>query len=426
MIYGILKIRNYIRARSHQLLLAANRHQLITPNNNMKYKLLFVFMVLTNIVFGQNKPYLFSYQIDSILKVDTTAWKFQTASWNYSFIGEYRKSLETKDLQFPNAKSSEPTQEQIDYLKKFSQIDAKKAILEEASKTQIIIINEAHHINRHRIFLTNLLYDLNKLGYTFIGMEALSYEDSLLNQRKYPVINSGSYTKEPCFGNLIREAIDIGFTVFPYEQVYSDSLQRKYGREKAEALNIKKVLDLNPKAKFIIYCGYDHAAEDTLKNFMGLPMAGQLKKLTGINPFTIDQTALTEYFIVGNRYRKLMNGKNDVLYIDSNFNYFNRATFPKAIDCNVYHPNSEFINNRPTWLERKNTKFIMLQDKVKIDYPCLVKIYLESDDKNIAVPIDVIEIKSPNDKVASLILKNKKQIAIIENNRGERQEIRIK
>jgi hypothetical protein len=159
---------------------------------------------------------------------------------------------------------------------------------------------------------------------------------------------------------------------------------------------------------------------------MGLPMAGQLKKLTGINPFTIDQTALTEYFMVGNRFRKLMGGNNSALFIDSNFNYFNKATFPKAIDCNVYHPNSEYIYNRPNWLIRKNTKLILLQDKVKIDYPFLIKIYLDSDDKNIAIPIDIIEIKSPIDKVASLVLKNKKQLAIVENNKGDKQEIRIK
>lgn len=398
----------------------------MTSEYKMNCKLFFVFTILSNVVLGQNQPYYFSYQIDSILRIDTTNWKFQTASWNYSFIGEYKKSLELKDRQFPNAKPSQPTQEQMDYFKKFSQVDAKKAILNEARKTRIIIINEAHHISLHRIFLANLLNDLNKMGYRFIGMEALSYEDTLLNQRKYPVINSGYYTKEPSFGNLIREAIGLGFTVFPYEQVYSDSLQKKAGREKSEALNIKKLLDRNPEAKFIIYCGYDHAAEDTLKNSMGLPMAGQLKKLTGIDPFTIDQTALTEYLIVGNSYRKLMNWKKDVMFIDSNWNYFNRATFPKAMDCNVYHPNSEFINNRPTWLKRKNTRFVMLQEKVKIECPYLIKIYLESDDKTIAIPIDVIEVKSPNDKIASLILKNKKQIAVVENNKGDRQEIRLK
>ncbi|OYU96998.1 MAG: hypothetical protein CFE21_01540 [Bacteroidetes bacterium B1(2017)] len=376
-------------------------------------------------VLGQNKPYLFSYQIDSLLSVDSTNYKFQTASWNFSFIGDYKKSLEVKDLQFPNAKPSTPTQEQIEYFKKFKAIDARKAILEEAKKTQILIINEAHHVGLHRVYLASLLEDLHKIGYTYIGLEALSYEDTLLNQRKYPVLKSGFYTKEPCFGNLIREGIELGYTIFPYEQVYSDSIQKNFGREKAEAVNVKKILDQNPKAKLILYCGYDHVAEDTLKNFMGLPMAGQLKKLTGINPFTIDQTALTEYKIVGSRYRQLMNEKKDVLFVDSNSTYFNKASFPKAIDCNVYHPSSECINGRPTWLRRKNTKFIMLQEKVTIAYPYLIKIYLATDDIAIAVPIDIIELKSPNEKVASLILKHKKQIAIAENNKGEQQIIKL-
>lgn len=71
----------------------------------MRHKLIFILIVLTQVVYGQIKPYYLSYQIDSILNVDTTGWKFQTASWNYSFIGEYKKSLETKDRQFPKAKS---------------------------------------------------------------------------------------------------------------------------------------------------------------------------------------------------------------------------------------------------------------------------------------------------------------------------------
>ncbi|MBK9980830.1 MAG: hypothetical protein IPP15_00145 [Saprospiraceae bacterium] len=65
-------------------------------------------------------------------------------------------------------------------------------------------------------------------------------------------------------------------------------------------------------------------------------------------------------------------------------------------------------------------------DKIIIDYPYLIKIYLASDDINIAIPIDIIEIKSPSDKAASLILKHKKQIAIVVNNKGDRQEIRLR
>jgi hypothetical protein len=42
--------------------------------------------------------------------------------------------------------------------------------------------------------------------------------DSLLNERGYPLNSplSGTYVTEPQMSNLIREAIDIGFKLFPY------------------------------------------------------------------------------------------------------------------------------------------------------------------------------------------------------------------
>lgn len=395
---------------------------------NLKLSLAYLLIILPAIIWGQANPYFFSYQIDSILNVDSTFYKFQTASCNYSFIGEYKTAIEIRDRQYPKAKAWSASQEHKDIFKKYTPIDAREAILKEARKARIIIINEGHHIGLHRVFLTTLLVDLHKLGYSFIGMEALDYEDTLLNKREYPILKSGFYTQEPCFGNLIREARIAGFTLFPYEQIYEDSTQKAMGREKAQALNIKKIMDLNPEAKFVIYCGYDHAKEDTLSNF-GLPMAGQLKRITGIDPFTIDQTALTEYYIVsgkGGRYRELMNQSFDALYVDSSLHYFNKASIPNSVDCNIYHPTTQYVMNRPNWLLRNGTRLVLLQDKIKIDYPYLIKIYQKTDDIDTAVPIDVIEIKSKESKVASLVFTNKKQIAVAINNKGDKQVIELK
>jgi len=392
----------------------------------MKYFFITIVLFLTINSYGQKSPYYLNHQIDSIIKSDSTPFKFQTAAWNYSFIGEYNKSLEMKDLQYSNPTPSKPTAERENYFKNYKPINANSAILKEAAKTRILIINEAHNISLHRIFLTNLLKDLYNLGYTFIGMEALNHLDTLLNVRKFPILTTGFYTKEPSFGNLIRESIETGFTLFPYEQIYEDSFQREVGREKAQAINIKKIIDSNPNAKFVIYCGFAHVYEDTLKNRMGLPMAGQIKRLTGIDPFTIDQTELTEYFIVGNSYRQLIKENYSALFIDSLENYFNKARSFKSVDCNLFHPNTKFTKNRPSWLNRPNTKLVYLQDKIKIDYPYLIKIYLTSDDIISAIPIDIVEIKSKSQRTASLVLKRKKQIAIANNSQGDSQTIKLK
>lgn len=53
-------------------------------------------------------------------------------------------------------------------------------------------------------------------------------EDTLLNERGYPLLSSGYYTQEPQFGNLVREALRIGYELFPYEtQVRGDGKERK-------------------------------------------------------------------------------------------------------------------------------------------------------------------------------------------------------
>jgi hypothetical protein len=391
----------------------------------MRTWLTIVLIFLQFASYAQKGGYYFSYQIDSLIRADSTPSKYQTASWYHSFTGNYEEAFKTKDLQFPNAKPSGPSAEQQEIFSHYSAIDARAAILKEAAKTRILIINEAHHVPLHRVYLTGLLADLYKVGYRFLGMEALDHKDSLLNQRKYPLLTSGFYIMEPCFGNLVREALGLGFTVFPYEKKYEDGGQKTMDRELAQALNIKELIDRNPAAKFIIYCGYDHAAEDTLKNFMGLPMAGRVKRLTGIDPFTIDQTVLSEYFIVGSRYRKLINDSSDRLFTDSMGRYFNAAGYPKKMDCNLYHPDTKLTGGRPSWLKTRDMEFMHLQERISIAHPYLIKIFLKGEDVDKAVPIDVVEVKSANDKVASVVFRNREQVAQAVNSKGEVQTISI-
>lgn len=393
----------------------------------MKFSFLIIILIVCQFkAFTQTNGYYFSSQIDSILKTDATPYKFQTAAVYYSYIGEYEKALTVRDNEFNNFRASSPNKSDSALFSIFSKKNAKNVILEEAAKTNIIIINEAHHQPQHRSFVTSLLKDLKNIGYAYIGFETLNYSDSLINQRKYPILTSGYYSIEPCFGNLIREAISNNIEVFGYEKNYLDNNQKIIDREQAQALNIKRVLDKNPNAKIIIYCGYDHAIEDSTRNFMVLPMAGHLKRITGINPFTIDQTKLTEYSKVGSNFRKLINQKKDCIFTDSFGNYFNKASSPKSIDCNIYHPNTKFIKGRPNWQLQSSFKLINLTKRIKIDYPCLVKIYLTTDNDSLAVPIDIIEMKGNKDKKHSLVYKHKKQFALATNLRGEKQKFIVK
>lgn len=372
------------------------------------------------------QPYYFGYQIDSILAVDTTPYRYQTACWNYAFKGDYRSAVTGRDKQYPNAKPSMPNHVDESLRASLKVLPAHEVILKEAANSRLLIVNEAHHVSQHRAWLGTLLPELKKLGYTHIGMEALGRDDTLLNQREYAIQKSGFYTSDPAFGNLIRDARALGFTLFPYEQVWSDSLQKIMGREKSQATNIMKVMEANPHTRFIIYCGYDHIAEDTLRTFMGLPMAGQLKQLSGINPFTVDQTILTEHGIVGNSFRKLIHESQPVVLVDSAGHYFNRVSAPKRVDVSLYHPDSREIGGRPHWLLANGRKFKNIQKKITVPYPCLIKVYLQTDDYSEAVPVDVVEMTSAAESKDILLYHGKKHRVLIKSKNGQEQELIIK
>lgn len=392
----------------------------------MKRNLLFILGVLVLSKLHAQQPYYFNYQIDSILAADTLPYKYQAACWNYAFKGDYKKAVAGRDKQYPNAKPSMPNHIDEKLRASLKVLPAKEVVLKEAAKNQLLIINEAHHVSQHRAWLASLLPELKKLGYTHIGMEGLGTEDTLLNQRGYAIQKTGFYVSDPAFGNLIRDAKNYGFTLFDYEQHWNDSVQKQMGREKSQAVNIFNVMQQNPGTKFIIYCGYDHIGEDTLRNFMGLPMAGQLKQLTGINPFTIDQTVLTEHGIVGNSFRKLIHEEQPVVLVDSMGQYFNRVSVPKRVDISLYQPDTREMNGRAHWLLTPGKKFKNIQKQIKVPYPCLVKVYLQTDNYTEAVPVDVIEITDANEPRDILVYAGKRHRVLVKSITGEQQELLVK
>src|SRR5690606_17379848 len=159
-------------------------------------------------VFGQSNPeiYRFSKDILSQIDNDTVAWKYQIGATELSFSGYYREVLQIWDKN--GVRKPKTTVEDSLYFIKSRQVNAKDYIIEQSKNAQIIIINEAHHIPKHRAFTKSLLKKLYDNGYRYLGLEALF--DSTINERKYPVIETGYYTKEPEFGNLITEALKVG------------------------------------------------------------------------------------------------------------------------------------------------------------------------------------------------------------------------
>ncbi len=373
----------------------------------------------------QNDTQANSYLLSSEIKDSLDRFKGiepqQLAVFNYSFIGEYKKSLSIWDALM--GKTPKILVADSIYFRQFKPINAKKYIIEQAKLNRIIIINEAHHQPLHRVFTTELLRELHDLGYDYLGVEDLNYRDSFLSTRKYPIIQSGYFAREPQFGNLIREGLNLGFSLVPYD---FDSENFYDERDKNAAKHLKKIFDKDPNAKLIIHCGYDHVFESEAS--IGKPLAQYLAELTGINPLTIDQENFTEKSETRfeSPFLQLSKITESSIYINEFGNVFTGRIGQKKVDIKVFHPPSIYYFERPTWLLNTQSKnwFFFPLEKINIAFPILIQVYKKGENAS-AVPIDIIELTTSDTKKPLALYKGDYSFKI-SNGQKEHQEINIK
>ena len=138
------------------------------------------------------------------------------------------------------------------------------------------------------------------MGYTHFAAEAFD-PDTLANDAiPHARTNWGTYVNEPVFGSLVRTAKQLGLALVPYDAKIGDAdaelemVERVNRREERQASRLAEVIaDLPESSRILIHVGYSHAAEVPIRGFGGNPlewMAARLKRHTGIDPLTIDQT----------------------------------------------------------------------------------------------------------------------------------------
>jgi hypothetical protein len=171
--------------------------------------------------------------------------------------------------------------------------DAVDTIARLAADRRIVMVNEAHHNAHTRVLTLALLPRLRKLGFNYFAAEALVDSDPGLEHRGYPTTASGTeYLHEPIYGEIVREAIRLGFTVVSYDVESEVTTQ---AREIEQADNLyQKVFAKDPHARLFVHAGYAHI--DKAPGRLGdiQPMAMRLKALTGFDPLSIDQTQFLE------------------------------------------------------------------------------------------------------------------------------------
>lgn len=405
----------------------------------MKHLATILFVLLSTAVFSQDwryEEFIPKYTSDILDSTNLKEGRRHHILRNLSFVGAYA------DLYDIDTNEDEKIEKAFSMAIKNGQAQyAKDYIISKSADKQIVIVNESHHRPEHRLFTKSLLEELYKQGFRYLALEAIftnqhaeltRYPDNKYNlgdttilKRGYPLMKgcSGTYVKEPQFGNMIRKALDLGFTLIGYEY-------NRKNREYKQAEGIAKIFDTDPEAKVVVHCGYGHVCEmpqETTNPEKDTLMAGHLKYMTGINPLTISQT---EYYNLGKIsdmvFAESSSKLPQVVIIDDKPFTTHDDERSKKWDISVFHYNAVNSNRRPTWLSinAENNTFKIHDSDIFISYPIRIKL-LATDDRLDAVPIDIIENTKPHG-LNVLYGELREGKVIIENKNGDRQILMVK
>ena len=205
----------------------------------------------------------------------------------FSLDTEYEAYQSLLDsLEDKRKRRLQPVFDQIQSIRVYQIKNLQKKIKTITEGVQVVMLNEMHWKPEHRTMAAQFLQPLKDQGFTHVAVEAvLKDKQAGINERGYPLTTTGFYTREPYFGLFLRKAHQLGFTIIGYDDFEAEN------REKAQAKNIATVLKKDPAAKIFVYAGIDHILESRDTTSSGR-MADEFKKMTQIDPLTIDQVEL--------------------------------------------------------------------------------------------------------------------------------------
>jgi hypothetical protein len=347
-------------------------------------------------------------------------WSYlQVLATDLSYVGLYAEAQKNFEMTSSGGSPLEGPQD----ISLYDALDAVGAISQMAQGSQVVMLNEAHHVPETRGLTAALLRPLYQQGFRYLAAETFN-ELSVIEATKkgIPLRGTGFYSVEPLFADIVREALKLGFKIVAYEYMDScDYVADPKGcqdkREKGQAQNlISRILKSDPQAKILIHAGYGHIDETGGSyNFPWVPMARYFKELSGINPLTIDQTEFrsrSRDAVETKGYRRLVQKYQPVAPIvlkEKGSTQF-WTGMQGHYDIQVILPSSSRDATRPSWLNAiVGRKAIPVGLSGCHSFPCLVQAVLKSEIAEQYVPLDQIYIDSPTDKTV-LNLKTGKYV----------------
>jgi len=233
------------------------------------------------------------------------------------------------------------------------------AIAKAARGRRVVMLNEAHHASRCRVFAEQVALRLRDQGFTIFTAEDLISDapGAKLTDDGPVTTNSGFYQRDPCYAETIRSVRRLGYRLAAYEQTGAQGEKDgrdPAGREPDEAANLAHVLETNPNAKVLVYCGFGHLMKRPPTSWPTV-MALRFQELTGIKPLSISQVdglPPPQPALESPMLRALLDKfepKQPIVVADDR-GAVASSTYRGAVDLAVYHPRLAYIDARPGWL----------------------------------------------------------------------------
>lgn len=334
-----------------------------------------------------------------------------------SFVGDYKnRASATHIAQYPPQLFDEKI------ITNALLVNAEEYIINQSQYYKALLLNEDHTNPYCRIFAKKILLGLYSKGFRYLAVETVSWQDTAINARKYPIQSSGYYTSEPMFAEFIREALKIGFIIKPYENhdlcSTTKDVSRRQCRENNQAKNLLKIYEADSQAKVFIYAGWGHIQKKITKTGFN-PMAKLLADSLGYNSvLSIDQTKFSEQLYV--------NYDNPFYtYIKNNFNLTHPSVLIKedrplilldtsrAIDLQIIHPKTIYQGSYPVWLLNQGDFIYTSDDKTKYTDCILSLYYWEEVRQEDFEAIPLLNIKLMNESIPTMRLRKGTYVLLI-------------
>jgi hypothetical protein len=329
----------------------------------------------------------------------------QYLSWFQTFIGDYDGAATSFSIAQPAQADDAPSPLTNGYVMK----PADELIVELARTRKAVFFNEAHSAPITRTLTIALLPKLRELGFDYFAAETLYDTDRELMRRGYPTAKSGFYVDEPLYGEMIRTALKLGYTVLAYdvEQAGTGDARERAGAERL----YREVFRRDPHARLVVNAGFAHVQKSG-PYLGGRSMGEFFAEISGIDPLTVEQTMLIAHPQPDQDhpyYRQIVEAlrpRRPLAFVDARGTGWTLK--PGKYDLSVLFPPTETVKQRPDWLTLGGLRrpYPVGSELCRNQFPCLVEArYADEGDDAVAADRVVLNVVDPNAPAQQRILE---------------------